>query len=320
MNQISKTAAAGIIIISSSVILSGCTLFPNKEAATSDPTPAPTASTTFPLFDEEIEATDSALPSPTPKTTTAATPKPTVKGTATTQTTVTQTVAANRYFDTSFDSWRITNYPGQTYEKELILYNKSDKPVMYAVRAADKPADSSPVSVNDSFEVTGKMLPLSQAVVKLKARSSEQKPNFSTTVTINFVSEANQILATKTVTVTAYSPTGDRITVDTDTATEKAGNQTADVTYKSLGSYPIRINNRNQRELNFEAKIISPEAAKVMEFSAKSGVIKSGNWWDTDIHFVKPDTKVDQVTIEFIFTAPGDDPYRSSKTLTLKFN
>lgn len=318
MNRTSKIVAAGIFVISSSVVLSGCTLFPKKETPAPAATPEPTTTSTFPLFDEELEATDSALPTPSPKATASAIPKPTVKGTNT-QTTVTKTVAVNRYFDTSFDSWRITNYPGQTYEKELILYNKSDKPVMYAVRAADKPADSSPVSVNDSFETTGKMLPLSQAIVKLKAKSSDQKPNFSTTVTINFVSETNQILATKTVTVTAYTPTGDRITVDTDTPTEKAGNQTADVTYKSLGSYPIRINNRNQRELNFEAKIVSPEAAKVMEFSARSGVIKSGNWWDTDIHFTKPDTKVDQVTIEFIFTGQGNDTYRASKTLTIYF-
>ncbi|HWS22929.1 MAG TPA: hypothetical protein VN226_00640, partial [Anaerolineales bacterium] len=221
-------------------------------------------------------------------------------------------------FDTSFDSWYIINYPGQNYEKELILYNKSDKPVMYSVRAADRYSDSVPVSVNGTFEATGKMLPLSQETIRLKAWSNDQSPGFTTSVTINFISQQNQILATRTVKITAYTPVGDRIYVDTDTPTETAGNQTYDVSYRSLAAYPIRLNNRNQRELNFSAQIVSPEAAKVMAFSAKSGTIKSGEWWDTDIHFLKPDAKVNQVVVEFTFTGTDNDPYQATKTLTLE--
>jgi hypothetical protein len=229
------------------------------------------------------------------------------------------TTTHTNLYDTSFDSWSIINYPGQSYEKQLVLKNKSDQPVMYAARAAT--TATNPVTVNGSYEATGKMLPLSEEVIKLKAVSSDQTPGYTTTVTINFIDQNQHIVATKTVVITAYTAVGDRTEVLTDTPTEVAGNQTATVSYRPLAAYPIRINNRNQRALKFTAKIISGDAAKVMQFSAPSGVIKPGAWWDTDLHFQSPNAKVNQVTVEFTFTPEdGTDPYQSVKTLTLIIN
>jgi hypothetical protein len=234
-------------------------------------------------------------------------------------TTVTTSTPQSGLYDTSFDSWSIINYPGQSYEKQLILKNNSDQPVMYAARAAT--TATNPVTVNGSYEATGTILPLSEAVIKLKAVSSDQTPGYTTTVTINFVNQKQQIVATKTVVVTASTAVGDRIEVNTDSPTEVAGNQTATVTYHSLAAYPIRINNRNQRALNFTAKIVSPDVAKVMRFSATNGVLKPGAWWDTDLHFLTPDAKVGQAVVEFTFTPEdGTDPYKSVKTLTLTIN
>lgn len=310
-------ALSAAVIVGSATILGGCTLFPQKTTLDSTPTPSP-KSNSFIVPDFPSTTTTTASHSAVPAATTSATTTKggLVKGTTTTKTTTVVKTNSSLY-DTSFDSWYITNYPGQNYEKELIVYNKSDKPILYSVRAADRFSETVPVSVNGSFEATGKMLPLSQEIIKLKALSSDKTPGFTTTVTINFIGESNQILTTRNVKVTAYTPVGDRINVDTDTATDKAGNQTYDVTYRSLAAYPIRINNRNQRELHFTAKIVNPEAADVMTFSAKSGIIKSGEWWDTDVHFLKSDTKVNQVTVEFTFYATGDDTYRATKTLTL---
>jgi hypothetical protein len=314
-------ALSTAVIIGSALVLGGCSLFPQTPKPTPSPTPSASPKTnTFSVPDlPSTTTTTTATSSAAPTATASGTTKGgIVKGvTTTTPKTVTVTKTVSNLFDTSFDSWYIINYPGQNYEKELIIYNKSDKPMMYSARAADRVSDTVPVSVNGTFEATGKMLPLSQEIIKLKAVSSDKTPSFTTTVTINFISEQNQILATKTVRITAYTPVGDRLTVNTDTPTSKAGNQTYDVAYRSLAAYPIRIKNRNQRELNFSAKIVNPEAAKVMAFSAKSGVIKSGEWWDTDVHFLKPDTKVDQVTVEFTFTGQDDDPYKATKTITL---
>lgn len=312
-------AFSAVAIIGTAVALGGCTLLPTKPTPSPSPIATPVTKTTLPLETGLFASPSATIASPSATKTTKG---GLVKG-ATTPTTTTKTLTTVRQplttlYDTSFDSWYITNFPGQDYEKELILYNKSDKPVLYSVRAADRFSDSNPVSVNGTFEATGKMLPLSQEVVKLKAQSSDKTPGFSTTITINFINESSQILTTKTVTVTAYTATGDRIHVDTDTPTDKADNQTADVTYRSLAAYPIRLVNRNQRDLKFEAKIVSPEAAKVMGFSAKSGFIRTGNWWDTDIHFLTKDARVNEVTVEFTFFAEGNDTYRSTKTLTLK--
>ncbi len=320
------TIASSLIIGASALLLGGCSLFPQK-TTNPEATPAPTTTTTgqFPLFDgldSILDASGSAIATPSATTTKGglvqgvSTPSATVKKTVTKTTTVT----TSPLYTTSFDSWYIINYPGQSYEKELILENKSDQPIMYSVRAADRFSDSVPVSVNGSFEATGNMLPLSKETVKIKAFSDTDPAGFTTNVTVNFISQNNQILSTRTVKVTAYTAIGDRFYVDTDTPTDKADNQTYDATYRSLAAYPIRIQNRNQRELNFEAKIVSSEAQGKMAFSATHGIIKSGDWWDTDIHFLKPDTKVDQVTVEFTFTGTGDDPYRATKTLTLKFN
>ncbi len=313
-----RSLALSLATISASALFfGGCSLIrPNTVAPT--PAPTPSSKADFPI-EEDTQTTTlpKATPSATPK---AATPSATTKGGIVKGTTTQSTkheARSTSFYDTSFDSWSIINYPGQDYEKELILYNKSDEPVLYSVRANDRFSDTVPVSVNGSFEATGNMLPLSQATIKLKAVSNDKTPGFTTDITINFISSQNQILATKTVKVAAYTATGDRINVDTDTPTEKAGNQTADVTYRSLAAYPIRINNRNQRNLKFEAKIVSPEAAKVMAFSAKSGTIKSGNWWDSDVHFLTKDARVNQVAIEFTFFDEGNDTYRATKTLTL---
>lgn len=313
-------AYSAAVVITGAIIFGGCTLNPSpfKPQTPSSPTPTPTSITTFPPPESFPTTTTISSASAVPVATVSATPTTksgTVKGATTTKTTTT-TTKPNPLFDTSFDSWTIINYPGQSYEQELIIYNKSDKPVMYAARAADRFSNTVPVSVNGSFEATGNMFPLSQEVIKLKAYSHDQTTGFTTTITINFIDQNHHILATRTVKVTAYTAVGDRSVINANDT-----HQNFTVPYRSLAAYPLRISNNNLRDLHFTAKIVNPEAAAVMAISAKTGTIKSGQWWDTDVHFLNPNTKVDRVTIDFTFTPTGsDDPYRSVNTVTLNIN
>jgi hypothetical protein len=314
------------VIIGSATILGGCTLIPSRFTLTPTPTPEPTPSEQTSSFPPPVAPTTIATQSAVPTATASATTKGgIVKGAITTQTpapktttstkTVTKTVS--NLYDTSFDSWTITNFPGQHYEKELILYNKSDKKVLYAVRAADKYSDTVPVSVNGSFEATGEILPLASTVVKLKAYSSDKTPSFNTNVAINFVSSTNQILATRTVKVTAYTPVGDRTTLNTHKDGDKTGNASVNVTYAPNKSFPIRLVNKHSYKVKWNARFQSSEADGRLVISAKSGTIEPGEYWDTDIHFTSKDIgPMTQAILEVTFERENGDS-KEVKTLTI---
>jgi hypothetical protein len=314
------------VIIGSATILGGCTLIPSRFTLTPTPTPEPTPSEQAPSFPPPVAPTTIATQSAVPTATASATTKGGIVKGATTATpktttpakTVTKTVSS--LYDTSFDSWTITNFPGQHYEKELILYNKSDKKVLYAVRAADRYSDTVPVSVNGSFEATGEILPLASTVVKLKAYSSDKTPSFNTNVTVNFVSPTNQILATRTVKVTAYTPVGDRTTLETHTDADKTGNATMTVTYAPNKSFPIRLVNKHSYKVKWNARFQSSEADGRLVISAKSGTIEPGGFWDTDIHFTSQDIGfMTQAILEVTFERESGGS-QEVKTITINVN
>ena len=332
--MMAKSITRTFLIISAALLAGGCQLInpkislfkpspsvsPSPKATTETYTPLPTLE---PFATPVATPTPSATPSATLKTkSTTPTTKGGVKGTSTTSTakTTTTTVVSRTspLYDTSFDTWEITNFPGQDYEKELIIYNKSSKKVLFSLRAADKFSETVPVSVNGSFEATGEIAPQSSTSVKLKAYSNDKNPNFTTNLTLNFVDESNQIISTRTVKVTAHTPVGDKTTLESNTDADKTGNATINVTYSPNKSFPIHLVNRHSYKVNWTAKFMSSESDGRLVVSAKSGSIDPGNFWDTDIHFTSKEIgPMSQAVLQVTFNRDGNN---ASETKTITIN
>jgi hypothetical protein len=318
--MISKSMIRTSVIISAAVLAGGCQLINPKSAEVKIVKPTPTPSTSS-LSSEIYTPVSTPEPTAVPATQSAVknTPKPQVKGTTTTST-KTVTTRISPLYDTSFDTWEITNFPGQEYEKELTLYNKTDKKVLFAARAADRFSDFAPVSVNGSYEATGEILPQAIATIKLKAFSSDKNPSFQTNVTINFVNENNQIVSTRTVKVTAHTPVGDRANLDSNNDGNKTGDATMNITYSANKAYPIRLNNKHSYKVNWTAKFASSESDGKLVLSAKSGSIEPNSFWDTDIHFTTKDIgPMTQAVLAVTFTRDGGSE-SETKTMTINVN
>jgi hypothetical protein len=195
-------------IISLSLLVAGCTRRPEPVVDFPPPTAVPDA--TLPLFPDDLDFP--ATPSATPKATTpAATPKAVSPDTKGGQAIVTPKPQAKplppaqvSYYDTDVDTIEVRLNHFQSQQFSITLKNDSNSPVMYAVRAEQKPSATFPVGINDSNETTGTINAHSTSKFTITVRGTQKVSDFSTNILVNFVKDG-RVAASRPIKVTVHT-------------------------------------------------------------------------------------------------------------------